>query len=258
MLPMDFCNVFSIAERESRARKLLKEVELDRFAELMPAELSGGQQQCAAVARALANDPPLIVADEPTGNLDSRTADVVFDLMLSLEKQGKTIIMVTHDPALAARTTRTVLISDGEIIPEAIHQSLPWLPHEEMLWLSHHVIIRTLSPDEPLVGDNMEKPALCVIIQGRIVLPALDRLEEGTAAKHRDFGSYLTSEEMKASHPQLVWRAAAGETVQLYCLTQADFNEWKRRYPGAEKVLTHNLSERAREEKMSAYMDAEL
>jgi putative ABC transport system ATP-binding protein len=258
MLPMDFCNMFAPAERETRARSLLDQVELGRFSELMPAELSGGQQQCAAIARALANDPPLIVADEPTGNLDSRTADVVFDLMMSLEKQGKTIIMVTHDPSLAARTTRTVLISDGEIIPEAVHKAIPWLPHEEMLWLTHHLKETSLQPGEPLLKENTEKPALCVIVTGRLELPSLDRLDEGTATKHKDAESYLTAGEMKTINPRLIWRAAAGKTVQLLTLSQADFTEWQHHYPVAEKILTHNLPDRAREGKMAYPMEAEL
>jgi putative ABC transport system ATP-binding protein len=80
--------------------------------------VSGGQQQSAAIARALANDPPLIIADEPTGNLDSRTAESVFEIFKTLVVQGKTIIMVTHDPALARRTSRVLSIVDGEIVEE--------------------------------------------------------------------------------------------------------------------------------------------
>jgi putative ABC transport system ATP-binding protein len=118
ILPMDFCNMYAPDEREERARALLKRVELEGFEDLMPPELSGGQQQCAAVARALANDPPILVADEPTGNLDSHTAEIVFQTLLELEQQGKTIVMVTHDQHLAARTSRTVLIADGELVNE--------------------------------------------------------------------------------------------------------------------------------------------
>ncbi len=117
MLPMDFCNTYPQNERESRARQLLQRVNLEEFAEKLPDEVSGGQQQAAAVARAIANDPPIIVADEPTGNLDSRTAETIFELFLNLAEQGKTLIMVTHDPVLAARTNRIVHIHDGKIVP---------------------------------------------------------------------------------------------------------------------------------------------
>jgi ABC-type antimicrobial peptide transport system, ATPase component len=116
ILPMDFCDRYTIGERESRARKLLEMVGLADLADKLPAMTSGGQQQSAAIARALANDPPIIIADEPTGNLDTRTAESVFDLFSDLVAQGKTIIMVTHDPDLAKRTSRMVQISDGKII----------------------------------------------------------------------------------------------------------------------------------------------
>jgi putative ABC transport system ATP-binding protein len=118
ILPMDFCNRFDPAEREVRAYDLLKLVGLADLADKLPAMTSGGQQQSAAIARALANDPPILVADEPTGNLDSRTAESVFELFCQLVDQGKTIIMVTHDPGLARRTTRMVHIRDGKVTTE--------------------------------------------------------------------------------------------------------------------------------------------
>jgi putative ABC transport system ATP-binding protein len=85
------------------------------FAHKLPTQLSGGQQQRVAIARALANDPPLIIADEPTGNLDTKTAQSVFELFEKLVAQGKTIIIVTHDNGLAGRLPRTAHIVDGEI-----------------------------------------------------------------------------------------------------------------------------------------------
>jgi len=82
----------------------------------LPSELSGGQQQSVAIARALANDPPLVAADEPTGNLDSRAADAIFDLFERLVDNGKTILVVTHDNDLARRARRTIVLADGEIV----------------------------------------------------------------------------------------------------------------------------------------------
>jgi putative ABC transport system ATP-binding protein len=116
MLPMDFCNVYAAAERQGRARALLELVGLEAVAEQLPAAVSGGQQQSAAIARALANDPPILIADEPTGNLDSRSADAVFQIFVELAGQGKTILMVTHDQSLAQRTDRVLLLSDGELV----------------------------------------------------------------------------------------------------------------------------------------------
>ncbi len=116
MLPMDFCNTYPGRERASRAMALLDEVEMTEHADKLPSATSGGQQQRVAIARALANDPAIIVADEPTGNLDSKTADAVFELFQRLVDEGKTILMVTHDDELAHRAGRTVTIADGVIV----------------------------------------------------------------------------------------------------------------------------------------------
>jgi ABC-type lipoprotein export system ATPase subunit len=115
-LPMDFSNLYTPLERNQRAIHLLELVEMQDYADLLPSQLSGGQQQSAAIARALANDPKIVVTDEPTGNLDSRSAEQVFDLLHRLAAEGKTVLMVTHDSDLAARATRTITIKDGEIV----------------------------------------------------------------------------------------------------------------------------------------------
>ncbi|TAK14835.1 MAG: ABC transporter ATP-binding protein [Anaerolineae bacterium] len=116
MIPMDFCNMYVPAERMGIAMNLLEQVGIADHAHKPPSRLSGGQQQRAAIARALANDPPIIATDEPTGNLDSKTANQVFELFQKLVDGGKTILMVTHDEDLAKRAGRTVEIADGEII----------------------------------------------------------------------------------------------------------------------------------------------
>jgi putative ABC transport system ATP-binding protein len=116
MLPMDFCATPAFAERRARALELLALMEIDGHANKLPAKLSGGQQQRVAIARALATDPPILAADEPTGNLDSKTASAVFALFERLAGLGKTILMVTHDPDLARRAGRQLHIADGVIV----------------------------------------------------------------------------------------------------------------------------------------------
>ncbi|MBN1122229.1 MAG: ABC transporter ATP-binding protein [Anaerolineae bacterium] len=116
MLPMDFCKVIPAREREQRAMELLELVGIEEEAYKLPTALSGGQQQRVAIARSLANDPPLIVTDEPTGNLDSRTAERIFTLFKKLVAEGKTIIMVTHDNDLSDRVDRAVILADGQVI----------------------------------------------------------------------------------------------------------------------------------------------
>jgi len=115
ILPMDFLGKLNKLQRQERALHLLKLVGLAEEADRLPSQVSGGQQQRAAIARALANDPPLIVADEPTGNLDAATADSVFNLFAHLRDQGKTLVMVTHNQTLAEAADRTLEIRNGRI-----------------------------------------------------------------------------------------------------------------------------------------------
>ena len=115
ILPMDLSGKYSSRERRARAEHLLDLVGLKDQMHKLPSLVSGGQQQRAAIARALANDPPLLIADEPTGNLDSRTSSDIFDLFAEVVSQGKTMLMVTHDKELARRVPRVVEILDGRI-----------------------------------------------------------------------------------------------------------------------------------------------
>lgn len=119
MLSMDFAEMYDFDERPERAAEMLRLVGLEAFANKLPALVSTGQQQLAAIARALACDPPLLVADEPTGNLDSKSADTIIDLFEELSRRGKTVLMVTHDPSLTSRTTRNITIADGLIVGDS-------------------------------------------------------------------------------------------------------------------------------------------
>lgn len=123
MLPMDFCQVYSRRQRNSRALNLLEMVGIIEHAHKLPCELSGGQQQRAAIARSLANDPPLLIGDEPTGNLDTTTGDVVWALFRQLVEQGKTLVIVTHDPSLSKQSDRVVRLIDGHLCNSNTEQS---------------------------------------------------------------------------------------------------------------------------------------
>jgi putative ABC transport system ATP-binding protein len=119
MLPMDFCNTYPTRERRPRALALLEKLGIDEQADKLPADLSGGQQQRAAIARALANDPPILVADEPTGNLDSKTSEDVMELFQTLVREGKTVVMVTHERDFSRYFTRSISLADGILLTEA-------------------------------------------------------------------------------------------------------------------------------------------
>ena len=123
MLPMDFAGVYnSPKERRERALYLLEQVEIAEQADKLPSAVSGGQRQRVAIARALANDPAFLAADEPTGNLDSKTSEAVFRVFEKLVDEDKTILMVTHDLDLASRVTRTHYLADGEFVGDRVHR----------------------------------------------------------------------------------------------------------------------------------------
>jgi putative ABC transport system ATP-binding protein len=119
MLPMDFAKQIPPGQRRHRAEQLLDQVGVRDQANKLPATLSGGQQQRAAIARALANDPPLLLADEPTGNLDSTTAEAVLALFAGLNAEGRTIVVVTHERDIRSIVSREVTLQDGRVVDDA-------------------------------------------------------------------------------------------------------------------------------------------
>jgi putative ABC transport system ATP-binding protein len=125
LLAMDFVAKIPAARRRERAKELLALVGLSDQAAKLPSALSGGQQQRAAIARALANDPPIILADEPTGNLDSETSAAVAELFHGLIAQRKTLLIVTHDDKLAGRAHRVIQLKDGLIVADDENGAAP-------------------------------------------------------------------------------------------------------------------------------------
>ena len=173
MLPMDFCRTYPMREREQRALSLLEMVELADHAYKLPTALSGGQQQRVAIARALANDPPVVIADEPTGNLDSKTADSVFELFNELVAQGKTIIVVTHDSGLAKRTHRTALIADGEIVNEYVARAMPTLSREQLLEATRTAKTQQYEAGTMILSEGANADAFYIVTKGmvEVILP---------------------------------------------------------------------------------------
>src|ERR1051325_1363571 len=177
MLPMDFCRTYPMREREKRALELLDLVELKEHAYKLPTALSGGQQQRVAIARALANDPAIIIADEPTGNLDSKTAESVFALFNDLVNKGKTIIIVTHDSGLAKRTHRTALITDGEIVNEYLAKAMPTLTQDQMLQATRSATSMVYEPGTMIFSEGTNADCFYIIAKGtvEVVLPRVNQ-----------------------------------------------------------------------------------
>jgi ABC-type lipoprotein export system ATPase subunit len=177
MLPMDFCRTYPMREREKRALELLAMVELADHAYKLPTALSGGQQQRIAIARALANDPPVIIADEPTGNLDSKTAESVFAMFNQLVSQGKTIIIVTHDSGLAKQTHRTALIVDGEIVNEYVSEAMPTLTPEQVSQATQKAKRINFDSGAMILTEGANAESCYIVTKGtvEVILPRQDQ-----------------------------------------------------------------------------------
>jgi ABC-type lipoprotein export system ATPase subunit len=188
MLPMDFCNLYTPSERRKRAMMLLEQVEMEDHAFKLPSAISGGQAQRVAIARALANDPPILIADEPTGSLDSKTANAVFQIFEDMINQEKTIVMVTHDNDLARRASRAIIVVDGQVTNQYVTKALPNLGVDQMTWVARQIERQTFESGATIVNQGDMADRFFIITRGEveIVLPhpdgqeiVVDRLQRG-------------------------------------------------------------------------------
>jgi ABC-type lipoprotein export system ATPase subunit/CRP-like cAMP-binding protein len=168
ILAMELNNQYSRRQRREQAMYLLEQVEMAAQANKLPSAVSGGQQQRVAIARALANNPQLIVADEPTGSLDSKTADKIFILFEKLVEQGKTILVVTHDNDQVKRATRKIVISDGEIVNEYLVQALASLSHDQLVEVRRRSTPKTYPPNAYIIRQGEVGTKLYMITEGSV------------------------------------------------------------------------------------------
>ena len=177
ILPMDLAGKLKPRERRKRAEYLLEIVGLADQMHKLPSMVSGGQQQRTAMARALANDPPVIIADEPTGNLNSKTAETVFALFNQLVAEGKTVIIVTHDSSLARHAHRTALIADGEIVNEYLAKALPTLTPHQLLAATHKIKARQYEAGAMILVEGKNSDAFYIISKGTVdvILPRVNQ-----------------------------------------------------------------------------------
>jgi ABC-type lipoprotein export system ATPase subunit len=246
MLPMDFCNLYTPVERKDRAMELLSLVDIADHAHKQPSRLSGGQQQRAAIARALANDPPIIATDEPTGNLDSKTANQIFELFEKLVNEGKTILMVTHDEDLAKRASRTVIIADGEIINEYLVKALPILSHEVMLKASRQLKPRHFAPGEIIIHQGSAPESFFIVVEGnpQVLLDLPNR--RNITVEILETGSFFGEIGLiKGGSREVMVRAPSDAPVTLYSLPKADFEALVSDSPEVRAILEESIQSRS-------------
>ncbi len=252
MLPMDYVGMYDIEQRPKKAMELLTLVGLEEHAQQLPRAVSRGQQQSAAIARALATDAPILVADEPTGNLDSRSARKIIDLFEKLSGQGKTIVMVTHDPSMTKRTSRTVFISDGELVNETIAQALPLLTHSVMKELSHRVKPLHFQPGAIILEHKKPVEHFYMIRKGKVDIVLKERRSDdvviSTLEGHDFFGEI---ELLKGGKSIASVRAALEEPVELLALSLEDFNWLMDESPLTEKAISTMVQKRLEERKQA-------
>jgi putative ABC transport system ATP-binding protein len=247
MLPMDFCNLYSSRQRKEKALEALNMVGVAEQANKLPSQLSGGEQQRVAIARALANDPPIIMADEPTGNLDSKTSAIVFEVFEKLVAGGKTIVMVTHDGDLARKVKRTVIIADGEIIEEYLTRTFPALTQSQLIWTTARLKSLKFPAGAAIVYQNQPADSFYLVTRGEVTVSVntpqgkecqLDRL-------HR--GEYFGGIGLIRGGPNLTTVRADGQgEVEVACLDRETFNQFINQAPAAGEAIKKTAEERFR------------
>jgi ABC-type lipoprotein export system ATPase subunit len=248
MLPMDYVGLYEIDQRPKKALELLALVGLEDQAQQLPRAVSRGQQQSAAIARALATNPPILVADEPTGNLDSKSANQIIDLFESLSRQGKTILMVTHDPSLTERTSRTVFISDGELVNETIAQTLPLLNHSLMKELARRVEKCHFEPGATILEQRNRVDNFFMIQSGRVDIVLQGRFRDDqviTSLTQNDFFGEISL--LKGGKAIASVRASAEGPVELLALPREDFLWLMEESPLTEEAICRTVQKRLEE-----------
>ena len=238
MLPMDFCHMYTPRERKERALHLLEQIEMADQAYKLPSAVSGGQQQRAAIARALANDPPILLADEPTGNLDSKTADSVFRLFENQVEEGKTIVMVTHDKDLAKRASRTIMLSDGEIIEEFLVSAFPSMSEAELIRATRNLEREEYSPGAIILEEGCPPDKFYLITRGQIEVMVQAADGDLMTVSRMGRGQYFGEVELLSGETNIATiRAAPDSGARLVTLDRDTFSSLLARSQGAREAL---------------------
>jgi putative ABC transport system ATP-binding protein len=220
---MDYCNLYSFRERPDKGMELLEMVGLAEHAHKLPGNVSSGQQQSAAIARALATDPSIILADEPTGNLDSKSADIILQLFEELAARGKTILIVTHDPSLTRRTDKTVILSDGEEIDETVVRALPFLDHPQMLAATHQLKKHVYQAGSQVIHQGEPVNQFFMIAKGEVDVVVNTKIPETTLARLGP-GQFFGEVSLTMGVNSIAGvRAASSGPVELMSISRDEF-----------------------------------
>jgi ABC-type lipoprotein export system ATPase subunit len=248
MLPMDFCRMYNPRRRRERGLELLDMVGVVEHAHKLPSQLSGGEQQRVAIARALANDPPILLADEPTGNLDSKTSQRVFELFEGLVASGKTIIMVTHDSDQAKRVKRTIIISDGEIIEEYLARTFPSLTQQQLIWVTAKLKPEKYTSGSIIIREGEPPDKLYIVTKGHV-----------DVVLHSPDGQEITVSQVKSGHyfgevgllhggvSMATARAGSDSEVEVASLDRESFNRLMAESDATKKQIDQLAQKRLKE-----------
>lgn len=248
MLPMDYAELYDFDERPKRAMEMLELVGLEKFANKLPVLVSTGQQQLAAIARALACDPPLLVADEPTGNLDTKSADIIIDLFEELSQRGKTVVMVTHDPSLTSRTTRNIIIADGELINETVAKALPWLRHRHMMEFTRLVETEIYPAKTTIISRDAHVEKFFMIHKGEVEVVLQDRKQDETIISRLKPGEFFGEIELMRGGKSIAnVRASADGPVEVLTIKREDFKRVMDQSPITAEAVGKIVQERLKE-----------
>ncbi|MFC2009842.1 ATP-binding cassette domain-containing protein [Chloroflexota bacterium] len=249
MLPMDFCNMYSPNQRRQRALEVLDLVGVASHAKKLPGQLSGGEQQRVAIARSLANDPPIILADEPTGNLDSKTSEIIFNLFETLMANGKTIIMVTHDGDQARRVKRTIIIADGEIIEQYLSHAFPALNQQQLVWITSKLKPQRFDAGSIIINKGEPVENLYIVTRGHVevVLPSVDGQEfiVSRIGPNQYFGE---SALLNGGISPTTFRAAPERDVEVAALEREVFKQLVGQSDDTHQQMKETAEKRAREQ----------
>jgi ABC-type multidrug transport system ATPase subunit len=244
MLPMDFCKLYSPRQRRERALHVLDLVGVADHGHKLPSQLSGGEQQRVAIARAMANDPPIIVADEPTGNLDSKTSDRVFQLFEGLVAGGKTIVMVTHDSDQAKRVKRTLIISDGEIIEEYLARTFPSLTQDQLIWVTSQLQPQKYLPGSVIIQKGEPSQKFFIVTKGHVEVVLTPEGQELTVSR-MERGQYFGEIGLiRGGVSTATVRAAADSDVEIASLDREGFTRLLRESEPTRKEIDRVAQER--------------